>query len=232
MSFSKKEPARLRAQFLEQMAEIVSVTEVARRLGVNRNTAFSWARKAGLGSKRLTHPGKAQFHQLRSQGLSRREAARQTGINERTGRDWDHGARKSRNSRFYPDGRRVNYSTGQTTIESMTSPKPVMDALKRQVHPRFLTLQERERIADLDRAGWSLRAIGRGLTRPASTIKRELDQHRDEDGSYGAYAPAPGGHPAGASQTGQARRPRPFAGLRRYGSAGTMVTRADQQTAR
>ncbi|MEU3019390.1 IS30 family transposase [Nocardiopsis sp. NPDC007018] len=119
--------------------------------------------------------------------MPRREAARRVGINERTARDWDHGVRKSRNSRFYPDGRRVNYSTGQTTMESMTSPPTTLDTLEQQVHPRFLTLTDRERIADLDRAGWSLRAIGRDLGRAASTIKRELDHHRDTDGSYGAY---------------------------------------------
>ncbi|MFD3687819.1 IS30 family transposase [Nocardiopsis sp. NPDC058631] len=119
--------------------------------------------------------------------MPRREAARRVGINERTAKDWDRGVRKSGNSRIYADGRRVNYSTGQTTIESMTSPQPVMDALEKQVHPRFLTLPERERITDLHRAGWSLRAIGRDLGRPASTIKRELDHHRDTDGSYGAY---------------------------------------------
>ncbi|MDA8372418.1 MAG: helix-turn-helix domain containing protein [Nocardiopsaceae bacterium] len=42
MSFSKKELARLRARFLELMAEVGNVTEVARTLGVNRNTAFGW----------------------------------------------------------------------------------------------------------------------------------------------------------------------------------------------
>ncbi|WP_133742067.1 IS30 family transposase [Actinorugispora endophytica] len=120
--------------------------------------------------------------------MPRREAARRVGINERTAKDWDRGVRKSGNSRIYPDGRRVNYSTGQTTMESMTTPAPTMTALERPVHPRFLTLRERERIADPDRAGWSLRAIGRDLGHPASTIKRELDHHRSPDGSYGAYA--------------------------------------------
>nr|WP_143847286.1 IS30 family transposase [Nocardiopsis sp. JB363] len=120
--------------------------------------------------------------------MPRREAARRAGINERTARDWDHGVRKSRNSRFYPDGRRVNYSTRQTTIESMDSPAPTVATLEKQVDPRFLSLADREKIADLERAGWSLRAIGRELGRPPSTIKREIDHHRNTDGSYGAYA--------------------------------------------
>lgn len=42
MSFSKQELARLRERFLEQMAVDGNVTEVARRLGVNRNIAFGW----------------------------------------------------------------------------------------------------------------------------------------------------------------------------------------------
>lgn len=189
MSFSNKELARLRERFLELMAETGNVTDAARSLGINRNTAFGWARKAGLRSQRRQrpHPARGEYHRLRQSAVPRREAARRVGINERTAKDWDRGVRKSANSRIYADGRRVNYSTGQTTMESMTSPQPVMDALERQVHPRFLTLPERERIADLHRAGWSLRAIGRDLARPASTIKREIDHHLNSDGSYGAY---------------------------------------------
>lgn len=190
MSFSKEERDRQRARFLELLTETGNVTDAARSLGINHNTAFGWARKAGLRSQRQPrpHPSRADYHRLRQSAVPRPQAARRVGINERTARDWDHGVRKSRNSRFYPDGRRVDYSTGQSTIESMTSPEPVMAALERQMHPRFLTLRERERLADLDRAGQSLRAIGRDLGRPASTIKRELDHHRDADGSYGAYA--------------------------------------------
>nr|WP_121188057.1 IS30 family transposase [Nocardiopsis sp. Huas11] len=132
--------------------------------------------------------------------MPRREAARRVGINERTARDWDHGVRRSGNSRFYPDGRRVDYSTGQTTMESMTTPAPTVASLERPVHQRFLTLPDREKIADLHRAGRSLQAIGRALGRPASTIKRELDRHSNTDGSYGAYA---------AQRRAVARRARP-----------------------
>ncbi|UAJ81481.1 IS30 family transposase [Leifsonia sp. ZF2019] len=112
--------------------------------------------------------------------MSRREAAARVGIHERTGRDWDYGVRKSRNSRFYSDGRRVDYTTGRTTMESMTSPPP---KVPEQVGSRLLSLMERETIADLRRAGLTLRAIGRALDRPASTIKRELDA-RSKGGLY------------------------------------------------
>jgi IS30 family transposase len=49
---------------------------------------------------------------------------------------------------------------------------------------RYLSLRERLQISDLLRLGCSLRHIGRELGRAASTIKRELDRHRDEQGRY------------------------------------------------
>src|SRR5690606_14152339 len=83
------------------------------------------------------------------------------------------------------DGRRVDYATGRTTMESMTSPPP---AIPEQVGSRLLSLAEREKIADLSRLKWSLRAIGRELGRPASTIKRELDARTRADGLYLPHA--------------------------------------------
>jgi IS30 family transposase len=107
-------------------------------------------------------------------------------VNERTARDWDKGIRKIGDARLHPDGRLVDYTTGMTTYVDQTSP-PVA-ALEAELHPRFLTLVERETIADLRRQNKSLREIGRRLGRPASTIKRELDNHRSRDGSYRPYA--------------------------------------------
>jgi transposase, IS30 family len=107
---------------------------------------------------------------------------RRVGVNERTARDWDHGVRKNAHARIYPDGRRVDYKTGVTTLVPDT-PAPSLAAVEADLHPRFLTVIERELIADLHRAGQSLRAIGRALGRPASTVKRELDA-RSVDGVY------------------------------------------------
>lgn len=64
---------------------------------------------------------------------------------------------------------------------------------------RLLSLVEREKIADLHRAGLPLRAIGRELDRPGSTIKRELDAHT-VDGRY---------LPHGAHRAAAAARARP-----------------------
>jgi len=187
VSFSEEKDRR-RAEFLALLESLGSVTLAARELGVNRNTAFGWARKVGFRVKAYParpHPARGEFARLRAEGVSRREAAAQVGIHERTARDWDHGVRHSRNSRFYPDGRRVDYATGRTTMESMTSPPP---AIPEQVGSRLLSLAEREKIADLSRLKWSLRAIGRELGRPASTIKRELDARTRADGLYLPHA--------------------------------------------
>lgn len=49
---------------------------------------------------------------------------------------------------------------------------------------RYLSLLERLKIADLLGFGWSLRKIAAELGRSPSTIKRELDRHRDGQGRY------------------------------------------------
>lgn len=167
-----------------------NISVAARAVGVSRDTAFGWARKAGIRGRGKSgtggHPRRAEYDELRASGVARRVAAAQVGVNERTARDWDKGIRKSNNARLLPDGRRVDYTTGMTTYVDQASP-PVT-ALEAQLHPRFLTLLERETIADLHRQHLSLREIGRRLGRPASTIKRELDNHRSQDGSYRPYA--------------------------------------------
>jgi len=184
-----EEMGQRREEFLARLRVLGSVTLAAREVGVNRNTAFTWARKAGVRSTgsfpARPDPRRETFARLRAEGVSRRDAAARVRIHERTARDWDHGVRHSRNSRFYPDGRRVDYTTGRTTMESMTSvTPPVAD----QVGSRLLSLTEREKIADLQRAGASLRAIGRELGRPASTVMRELRARVDANGRYLPHA--------------------------------------------
>ncbi|MFF3257744.1 IS30 family transposase [Streptomyces sp. NPDC002932] len=114
---------------------------------------------------------------MRAAGVRRRDAAAQAGVHERTAEDWDQGIRQIGHSRLRPDGRLIVYKTGVTII------RPSLAAVDAQLHPRFLTVTERETIADMHRAGHSLRAIGRALGRPASTIKREIDA-RAVDGIY------------------------------------------------
>lgn len=183
MSFEK-----LKGAFFEALDRVDgSISDAAREVGVNRATAYGWARRAGIRGRGSTssgpHPRKGEYLQLRAEGVSRREAVARVGVNERTARDWDQGIRHSRNSRIYPDGRRIDYNTGMTTLVTV----PALPVVEAELHPRFLTLFERETIADLHRSGASLRAIGRALGRPASTIKRELDA-RSGEGKYQPFA--------------------------------------------
>ncbi|WP_442241037.1 transposase [Rhodococcus sp. TAF43] len=120
-------------------------------------------------------------------------------MNYRTAQDWDNGVRRSSQSRVYPDGRRVDYTTGVTTTVDVSEHVPVA-VLEKPLHPRFLTLAERERIQDLRAEGASLRAIGRDLGRPASTLMREIAANSASDGSYRPY---------GAQRASARRRPRP-----------------------
>jgi transposase, IS30 family len=170
---------------------------------VNRNTAFGWARQAGQRSERLPrrHPRRDEYERLRAAGVARRVAARQAGVNERTAKDWDWGVKKTATTRAYADGRRVDYGAGTVTMCGVTTARVGLQALEKQLHPRFLTLAEREQIRDLHALGRSLRAIGRALGRPASTVKREIDANSGTEG-YQPYA---------AHRAATARRPRPKA---------------------
>ncbi len=177
----------LKARFFEALdRENGSVTGAARAVGVNPHTAASWARKAGVGGRGKPgtsgHPGRAEYERLRAAGVRRRDAAAQAGVHERTAQDWDHGIRQIGHSRLRADGRLIDYTTGVTTIVAATS-EPSVAAVDAELHSRFLTVAERELIADMRREGRSLRAIGRALGRPASTVKREIDA-RSVDGVY------------------------------------------------
>ena len=75
---------------------------------------------------------------------------------------------------------------------------------------RYLSLPERLEIADLLGFGWSLRKIAAELGRSPSTIKRELDRHRDHQGRY---------LPHSADHTARLRRRPPRPQARRQPSA-------------
>jgi transposase, IS30 family len=184
VSLTAAERGVLKESFFKIFDRVGSVSVAAREAGVNRGTAFGWVGRAGFRSTppRRPHPRRVEYELLRTQGAARRQAAEQVGINLRTAKDWDRGVRKTRGARTYPDGPRVGYNTGVTPMA------PSLTAMERELHPRFLSLVERETIADMRRAGRSLHAIGRALGRAASTIKREIDNHAGADGVYRAYA--------------------------------------------
>jgi IS30 family transposase len=177
--------AKAKVRFFASFDRTGSVTVSAAELGLNRDTCFGWARAAGLRSNRRRdgHPRRAEYDQLRRAGTSRRVAAAAVGVNVRTAQDWDKGIRKINNSRLHPDGRRVDYTRGVTTQQ------PVPPALEKVLDPRFLSLAEREQIADLRAGGASMRAAAAALGRPPSTVSRELARNADPDRPERPYRP-------------------------------------------
>jgi IS30 family transposase len=104
-------------------------------------------------------------------------------VHRRTAQDWDKGIRKIGHVRLHGDGRRVDYASGVITYE------PVPPALEAVLDPRFLTLEEREQIADLLAGGASIRAVAAALGRPASTVSRELARNADPERPEASYRP-------------------------------------------
>jgi transposase, IS30 family len=194
--------AQAKIRFFASFDRTGSASASARELGLNRHTCQGWVRAAGLRSRagvehRPGHPGRTEYDRLRSTGFSRREAAAAAGVHVRTARDWDRGVRKLNGRRLYPDGRLVDYARGTITSQ------PVPPELETVLDPRFLTLLEREQIADLRAAGASIRAVAAVLGRPASTVSRELARNTDPDDPDGAY------RPYAAHRAAAARRARP-----------------------
>jgi transposase, IS30 family len=123
-------------------------------------------------SRRGTSAGGVQaekqrrYVQLIAQGLGNSEACRVVGIDRKTGNRWRY-------------GRKVRNSAGALVIYP-----PVKIIESRPRSPRYLSEQERIRIADLLAAKMSVRGIGEELGRAPSTVSREIRRNRDPDGRY------------------------------------------------
>ena len=107
-----------------------------------------------------------EYAQLIAKGVSNSEACRLVGVHRRTGTRWLY-------------GRTVTFKSG---AELHYPPMAITKTTR--LSARFLSEDERVLIADRVRAGASLRAIGRELGRPASTVSREVRRNRDEAGRY------------------------------------------------
>ncbi len=86
-----------------------------------------------------------QFGRLIASGAPDAEACRMVGINRRTGTRWRHGREITSSS-----GRRLHYP-------------PVITTRKKQISERYLSEDERVRIADLHRAGHTVRSVATEL---------------------------------------------------------------------
>ncbi|MGW4061525.1 transposase [Amycolatopsis sp. NPDC004747] len=107
------------------------------------------------------------YFALVEDGVGSREAARRVGVNYRTAKQW----------------RAAAAAAAAAAVDAAVAAAPPV------VSPRFLSLEERIRIADRVREpGISLRAIAAELGRPVSTITRELHRNQHPDGTYQPHA--------------------------------------------
>jgi transposase, IS30 family len=118
---------------------------------------LSSSRRVKKGPGRRPQSAKRRrFMELRERGWSVEAAAREVGVSRSAGCNWAYGYKT------YRAGEVVGFV-------------PPLDRLGvREVSDRFLSQEERIEIADLRRAGCSLREIARQLGRSPSTISREL----------------------------------------------------------
>lgn len=120
--------------------------------------------------------------QLRARGWSILAAAREVGVSRTSGANWARGYKTYRN------GEVVGFVA------------PLDHLAVREVSARYLSQDERFLIADLRRAGVSIRAIAAELGRAPSTISRELRRNADPGRLY---------RPFEAHRQAVARRARP-----------------------
>lgn len=200
--------AEEKAEFFRLLEERQNVSAVARELGFTRVTCYKWAHKAGIftSEARRVNPRRERFLQLRREGLSRSEAAAEVKADARSAADWDRGITIIHRGRAYPDGRVVHYPEPKIgdvpTMKTAVGGKVRLDRVEQVIHPRYLSLVEREQIRDLARAGLSIRRIAAEMGRSPSTISREL--RRNTVSKRQGYMP----HTAHRLSVERRRRPR------------------------
>ena len=126
------------------------------------------SRRVRKGPGRRPQSKKRQrFMELRERGWSVSAAAREVGVSRSAGNNWTHGYK--------------TYRRGE--VVRLVAP---LDRLAvREISGRFLSQDERFEIADLRRAGLSVRQVARLLGRAPSTVSRELRRNA----SRGGYRP-------------------------------------------
>jgi transposase, IS30 family len=114
------------------------------------------------------HAKREAFARLIREGVPSQRASRTVGIDPRTGKRWRHGRR-------IVSGGRVVDSPPVITFERLST---------KRYSERYLSEDERIRLADLRREGRTMRDIAVRMGRSPSTISRELARGIDAAGRY------------------------------------------------
>ncbi len=181
-------------------AQNVAPMDIVRRLGVNPSSVYrvgisigARPRPAPEGRRAVATARRVEYLELRACGLDRRSAAAACGMGLRGALDVDKGVIKTRGRRvpFVPDGQAVYrykrlmqvlaYVDGRVSVPVEVLPQA---AVEKVIDRRYLSLVERERIADRVNRNLSVRAIARELGRDPGTISREISRNSGDDGIY------------------------------------------------
>jgi IS30 family transposase len=111
------------------------------------------------------------FARLIAEGVPSARACRMVGIHPRTGKRW-------RNGRKITSGGRVLNLAPVITVTSVPA---------KRYSARYLSEDERVRLADLRREGHTMREIAALMGRSPSTVSRELARGADASGRYGPF---------------------------------------------
>lgn len=202
--------SRITEEQSRQIADLVtagsSVRAAAHTVGISEAVAYRVAMSAGV---HLRQPGngitatarRVEYLRLRLSQMSQKDAATAIGITRRTALDFDKGVTKSakttRRERFLPAGGHAKtYNRLMTMMLQRSADPAARNAQPQQrahidvtkvISSRYLSIQERERIADLHQAGAGVRAIARQLGRSPGTISKELHRNRTPNGAYGPH---------------------------------------------
>lgn len=206
-STQRKYSIEQKAEFLDRLALVGNVSAVARELGINRVTGYSWAHKAGIFPSEYADARRQEFLRLRREGISRRVAAARLGVEAHQALDWDKGIRVFSKGRVYPDGRVVLYRPAEI-LANVKNPRTAwiqgerveLSRVELVINSRYLSLLERERLKDLQLSGLSIRRIATAMGRSPSTISRELRRNTVSRHGY---------LPHNAHRTSAKRRERP-----------------------
>jgi IS30 family transposase len=221
---AQRHPSGVVEEFLRVLADVGSVSVAARALGLNRSTCFNWARCAGIVSVRVRRPSSKQisYLHLRHNGASRRDAAASVGASKQSSYMWDRQQAANDTAAACGDAANLPYTQEvRTTFAEPATPTAAPDpvaaagepapapaalaalaALEQAISARYLSLPERERIADMLARKESMRAIARALGRSPGTISREIKRNSH---------PVLGYQPYGAHRRATAARSRPKA---------------------
>lgn len=189
-----------RAAIRAALASGMEPMDVARAVGVSSSVVYRVGMVAGLwvrhsdGITRKSTTRRCEYLLLRARSMDRRGAAKAVGISVETALDWDKGVTKRNGqprSAFIPAGPDVGlYNRLMSVLECVPGRQAVpveivpVERVEKVISSRYLSVLEREKIADLRRAGKGIREIAREVGRSPGTVSREIARNSSNDGRY------------------------------------------------